>query len=79
MEVGLIVDSANDVLDIPVASIEPQPEVVGHVAAEYISWVAKIDKRLLILVHLEKAFHLDAFKKLLEKKDNPMCFIAENQ
>ena len=50
-------DSANDVLDIPVASIEPQPEVVGDIAADYISGVAKIDKRLLILVHLEKALH----------------------
>jgi purine-binding chemotaxis protein CheW len=60
MEVGLIVDSANDVLDIPVASIEPQPEVVGHVASEYISGVAKIEKRLLTLVHLEKALSLDA-------------------
>ena len=52
---GLIVDSANDVLDIPVESIEPQPEVVGHTAAEYISGVAKIEKRLLMLINLEKA------------------------
>jgi purine-binding chemotaxis protein CheW len=68
MEVGLIVDSANDVLDIPVASIEPQPEVVGHVAAEYISGVAKIDKRLLILVHLEKALSLDALQETMRKE-----------
>ncbi|QNU05554.1 chemotaxis protein CheW [Peribacillus butanolivorans] len=58
MEVGLIVDSANDVLDIPVDSIEPQPEVVGHSASEYISGVAKIEKRLLVLINLEKALSL---------------------
>jgi purine-binding chemotaxis protein CheW len=68
MEVGLIVDSANDVLDIPVASIEPQPEVVGHIATEYISGVAKIDKRLLILVDLEKALSLDALQETMRKE-----------
>ncbi|KQU18558.1 chemotaxis protein CheW [Bacillus sp. Leaf13] len=59
MEVGLIVDSANDVLDIPVDSIEPQPEVVGHSASEYISGVAKIEKRLLVLINLENALSLE--------------------
>ncbi|MGW6297799.1 chemotaxis protein CheW [Peribacillus butanolivorans] len=59
MEVGLIVDSANDVLDIPVDSFEPQPEVVGHSASEYISGVAKIEKRLLVLINLEKALSLE--------------------
>lgn len=68
MEVGLIVDSANDVLDLPVTSIEPQPEVVGHVTSEYISGVAKIDKRLLILVHLEKALSLDAVQETIRKE-----------
>lgn len=68
MEVGLIVDSANDVLDIPVSSIEPQPEVVGHIAAEYISGVAKIDKRLLILVNLEKTLSLDALQDSIRKE-----------
>lgn len=54
MEVGLIVDAANDVIDVKVDSIEPQPEVVGVTEADYISGVAKIDKRLLILLDLEK-------------------------
>lgn len=54
MEVGFVVDSANDVLDIAANSIEPQPEVVGSLGEEFISGVAKLDKRLLILLHLEK-------------------------
>ncbi|MCG7334030.1 chemotaxis protein CheW [Sporosarcina sp. ACRSM] len=53
-EVGLIVDAANDVIDIPVGSIEPQPEVVGTVESEFISGVAKVDKRLLVMLNLEK-------------------------
>ncbi|HEY9571098.1 MAG TPA: chemotaxis protein CheW [Metalysinibacillus sp.] len=53
-EVGFIVDSANDVLDIHTKSIEPQPEVVGTVEEEFISGVSRLDNRLLILLHLEK-------------------------
>ena len=52
MNVGVIVDSANDVLDIPVDSIEPQPEVVGGMEQDFIAGVAKIESRLLILLHL---------------------------
>lgn len=59
MEVGLIVDAANDVIDVKVESIEPQPEVVGVAETEYISGVAKIDKRLLILLDLEKVLQTE--------------------
>lgn len=54
MEVGFVVDSANDVLDIPIEAIEQQPEVVGSLDEDFISGVAKIDNRLLILLHLDK-------------------------
>lgn len=54
MEVGLIVDSANDVIDIPEEAIEPAPEVVGTVDVDYIDGVAKLDNRLLILLNLQR-------------------------
>lgn len=57
MEVGFVVDSANDVLDIQTSTIEPQPEVVGSLEEEFISGVAKLDKRLLILLHLDKVLN----------------------
>lgn len=57
MEVGFVVDSANDVLDIATDTIEPQPEVVGSHEEDFISGVAKIEKRLLILLHLDKVLN----------------------
>ena len=54
MEVGFVVDSANDVIDLPVDAIEQQPEVVGSSEEEFISGVAKIENRLMILLQLEK-------------------------
>jgi purine-binding chemotaxis protein CheW len=54
MEVGLIVDAANDVIDIATSSIEPPPGVVGGITATYLRGVAKLDDRLLILLNLDK-------------------------
>ncbi|MDZ5711742.1 chemotaxis protein CheW [Jeotgalibacillus haloalkalitolerans] len=54
LEVGLVVDAANDVLDLSTDSIEPQPNVVGSIENDFISGVAKIDRRLLILLQLDK-------------------------
>jgi len=64
IEVGLIVDAANDVIDIPRQSIEPPPSVVGSVDVNYISGVAKLDDRLLILLDLEKVLTTDEIDEL---------------
>lgn len=53
-ELGLIVDSAKDVLEFPTDLVEPQPKVVGLQEIDFIDGVAKIDKRLLILIKLER-------------------------
>lgn len=57
MEVGLVVDAANDVVDFPIDSIVPPPDVIGAVESEYIKGVAKLDKRLLILLNLDKVLN----------------------
>ena len=54
MEFGFIVDGANDVVDIPEEKIEPTPEVIGGVEAEYLRGVVKLDNRLFTLLNLEK-------------------------
>jgi len=58
-EVGLVVDAANDVIDIPEAQIEAAPEVIESKVADYIEGVAKVDNRLLILLDLYKVLSLD--------------------
>ncbi|MGE6893648.1 chemotaxis protein CheW [Priestia flexa] len=56
IEVGLIVDAANDVLDIYDDHIESAPEVIE---ADYISGVVKVEERLIVLVNLGKVLGLD--------------------
>jgi purine-binding chemotaxis protein CheW len=64
LEVGLIVDAANDVIDIPVNAVEPPPEVVGGVEAAYLRGVAKLENRLLILLNLDKVLSTEEIKQL---------------
>lgn len=62
--VGIIVDSANDVVDIDENQIEPPPEVVGMVEVDYITGVVKLDNRLLILLDLEKILSKEEWSEI---------------
>jgi purine-binding chemotaxis protein CheW len=57
--VGLLVDGASQVLKVPVSTIEAAPEEVVEIDANYIRGVAKLEKRLIILVDLSKILGLD--------------------
>lgn len=53
--VGMIVDSVNEVLRIPVSSVDPAPELImSNISKEYITGVGKMDNRLLIFLDLAK-------------------------
>ncbi|WCK54397.1 chemotaxis protein CheW [Aneurinibacillus sp. Ricciae_BoGa-3] len=64
LEIGLIVDAANDVIDIPVNAIAPPPEVVGGIDAVYLRGVAKLEKRLLILLNLDNVLNKEELSVL---------------
>ncbi|ULO09720.1 chemotaxis protein CheW [Paenibacillus sp. 19GGS1-52] len=58
MEVGFIVDSANDVIDLNRDSIDTPPDVVGGIKAKYLDGVAKIgEDRLLIMLNLAEVLN----------------------
>jgi len=58
MEVGFIVDTANDVIDINSDIIDTPPEIVGGIQAKYLDGIAKIgDDRLLIMLNLSEVLN----------------------
>lgn len=58
LEVGMIVDSATDVIDVDESQIEDPPEIVGGIKAKYLRGVAKIgDDRLLVLLNLQEVLN----------------------
>ncbi|RXT15135.1 chemotaxis protein CheW [Ammoniphilus sp. CFH 90114] len=64
LEVGLIVDSATDVIDVAIDAVEPPPCIVGGVEAVYLKGVAKLEKRLLILLNLNKVLDASEMQQL---------------
>ena len=50
--IGLLVDGASQVLKVPVAVIEAAPEEVVEIDTNAVRGVAKLEKRLIILIDL---------------------------
>jgi purine-binding chemotaxis protein CheW len=57
MVVGFIVDAVREVIRIPKNITEAPPSIVAGIGSEYISAVAKLESRLLILLDLERILH----------------------
>lgn len=52
--IGLIVDNVSEVVNLSGEQIEPIPPTIATIDAEYLAGVGKLDKRLVILLNLEK-------------------------
>ncbi|OCT13795.1 chemotaxis protein CheW [Paenibacillus pectinilyticus] len=64
-EVGLIVDSANDVIDVDTDNINTPPEVVGGIKAKYLDGIARVgENRLLVLLNLEQVLNRSEIQQL---------------
>ncbi|MBA4383523.1 MAG: chemotaxis protein CheW [Anaerolinea sp.] len=59
IKIGMVVSAVSEVLTIDDKVIEPPPPMVSNINSEYITGVAKIDKRLVILLDLSKVLTLD--------------------
>jgi purine-binding chemotaxis protein CheW len=64
-EVGLIVDSANDVIDLDTDNIDNPPEIVGGIKAKYLDGIARVsEERLLVLLNLEQVLNKNEIQQL---------------
>jgi purine-binding chemotaxis protein CheW len=52
--VGMIVDSVSEVLRVPAEAIEPPSPIVTTVDSVFVTGIAKMDERLIILLDLDK-------------------------
>ncbi len=65
--IGFIVDSVNEVLRINKSITEPPPSMVAGIDSDFITAIAKLEDRLLILLDLEKILtksEVDEIKKV---------------
>jgi len=66
---GVEVDSVSEVLRITSSSIEPAPHIVCSVDAKYITGVAKVGERLLILLDLDRLLSDEEKAELIDLKE----------
>jgi purine-binding chemotaxis protein CheW len=52
--VGMVVDSASQVVRIPADQIDPPPPIVGGLSAEFVRGVGKMEDRLIILLDIDR-------------------------
>ncbi len=62
--VGLIVDEVSEVLRLNPDNIEPPPELVNSVGAEYITGVGKLVDGIILLLDLGKVLDLEEIAKI---------------
>jgi purine-binding chemotaxis protein CheW len=54
MKVGMIVTAVSEVLTIDESVIEPAPAIVTTINSSFIAGIARIEKRLIILLNLDQ-------------------------
>ncbi len=57
--VGMIVDAVSEVMSVPDENVEPPPSIVSTVEAVFITGIAKMDERLVILVDLNQVLNIE--------------------
>jgi purine-binding chemotaxis protein CheW len=68
--VGLVVDSASEVLKMPPSDIDPPPNVFDEGDLNYVTGVGKLNGRLIILVELGKIMQRGELRRLGEAVEN---------
>ncbi len=64
--VGFVVDSVSEVLRFSNSDVEPTPDLITGIGNEYITGIAKLGDRLLILLDLEKVLTVEEKESLKE-------------
>lgn len=66
VQIGLIVDSATDVLDIDPSVVDPSPQIVGDIDVTFVKGVAKLEEGLLILLDLASVLDFNEIEEVKE-------------
>jgi purine-binding chemotaxis protein CheW len=61
---GMVVDSASQVVRIPADQIDPPPPVLGGLSQEFITGVGKLEDKLIILLNADAILTVDEIKAL---------------
>jgi len=63
-DIGLLVDTVCAVLEIPAAEIEPPPSFGARVRADFISGMAKVEGKFVIVLDVDNVLSIDEMSRL---------------
>ncbi len=64
-DVGVVVDSVSEVLEIPAADIEPPPTFGAKIRADFIEGMGKVGGRFVILLEMGHALSIDELSDIV--------------
>lgn len=65
-DLGVLVDSVSEVLDLPSREIETAPTFGASIRADFIHGIGKVDGRFVIILDMEKVLSMDEMSRLTE-------------
>jgi purine-binding chemotaxis protein CheW len=65
-EVGMIVDGVSEVISVPEGAVEATPAITSNLDSAFITGIAKLDQRLVILLDLENVLSARERASLVE-------------
>jgi len=73
VELGLMVDSVSEVIEIAASAIEPPPNFGTAVRRDFIRGMGKVDKRFVIILDPDRAFDVDEMAQLCESSQEAVA------
>jgi purine-binding chemotaxis protein CheW len=61
---GLIVDSVSEIVKLDEGAIEPPPEMISSIGAEYVTGLGRLRDRLFVLLEIEKLLKPEEMRKI---------------
>jgi purine-binding chemotaxis protein CheW len=69
-DIGLLVDTVSEVLEIPASEIEPPPTFGARIRVDFISGMAKVDGKFVIVLQVDQVLSVDEMSQLAEAGDS---------
>ncbi len=63
-DVGVVVDSVSEVMDIPVGEIQPSPAFGTKIRADFVEGMVELNGRFIIILNVDRVLSLDEMAQL---------------
>jgi len=78
LSIGAVVDSVNEVLEIPPSDIEPPPSFGARIRADFIKGMGKVDGKFLVLLDVTNVLSVDELS-LLDEVQHQVSGLVETR